>query len=269
MGNLNCLKTSICKKKINDTFLINKLIQKRKEVLSQKRKEKKHIIKKKYSESEETSQLVLSLSDINIKNDLDDLELKFFENTNDEQSLVNYLDELLKNNKSEFDYNLLLYFNVLSTKNKVKFTGVNKFVSSLEKFQLLIDDIYNKKDKIDIDDITAKINCKDISDRYILFENKIININENNVNLNKLFYENKEEFYQELEKIISQKINSRVTLDNKEVYFQSLINYYYHHFLYGQKKTLFDFNFMYPIIKRYLNEIKKKINFLKKKKIYF
>ena len=58
-------------------------------------------------------------------------------------------------------------------------------------------------------------------------------------------------------------------MDNKEVYFQSLINYYSHHFLYGQEKTLFDFNFMYPIIKRYLNEIKKKDKFSQEEKNLF
>ena len=250
------IQSYIRSKCITEKELINKLILKRKEIITKKKGKIPIIIGgPKIPENLESSKLFLN-HDIYDEKNIDNLKTRFEEDISNEKNLISYLDELFKYNKAKYELILLLYFNVLSPKNKCKYTGL-KFLASLDKFVLLVDGLYNgdEKEKIKID-----INYRDISDRNVLFENKIINTiyNDKNINLNELLSENKDEFYKELEKILSEKLKARVTLKNKEVYFQSLTHYYINKFLLKKDVSLFDFRNMYPTIKKYINDIKNK-----------
>ena len=264
MGNsLSSIKSKYCKCfKLRENDLIEKLIKNRNEVI---KKNKKTKVEQKIQNPGdlETSKLI-----INIENELETLKTNFLKDTNNEENLILYLDSLYSKNKTEYDLNLLLYFNVISCEKKKKFVGnIKGFKSSLDKFEILIDGLYNGNE---IHEIKENINYNDLGERNILFEKNIISINEDNINLNKLFINDKQKYEEELKRILSKRINSRVTLKNKEVYFQSLINYYSDKFLNKKDTSLFHFKYMYLIIKQYLNDIRKKNEFsLKENDVFF
>jgi len=239
MGNLlSSIKSKYCKCfKLRENDLIEKLIKNRNEVI---KKNKKTKVEQKIQNPGdlETSKLI-----INIENELETLKTNFLKDTNNEENLILYLDSLYSKNKTEYDLNLLLYFNVISCEKKKKFVGnIKGFKSSLDKFEILIDGLYNGNE---IHEIKENINYNDLGERNILFEKNIISINEDNINLNKLFINDKQKYEEELKRILSKRINSRVTLKNKEVYFQSLINYYSDKFLNKKDTSLFHFKYMY------------------------
>ena len=252
MGNsISSIKSKYCKcGKLKEKDLIEKLIQKRNEVIK-KNKQTKFKKETQNPDNLETSKLFL-----NIENELETLKTNFYKDTNNEDNLILYLKSLYSKNKSEYELCLFLYFNIISCEKKKKFIGnINSLKSSLDKFEALIDGLYNGKK---IDEIKMDINYNELGDRNILFEKNIISNNKDIINLNKLFIHNKQEYEKELKIILSKRINSRVTLKNKEVYFQSLINYYSDKFLNNKDPSLFHFKYMYLIIKRYLNDIKNK-----------
>ena len=61
-----------------------------------------------------------------------------FYDINNESKLINYLDSI-KDDKNVYDYELLLYFDVLSIKNKYKCSKLNNFISCADIYQNLID----------------------------------------------------------------------------------------------------------------------------------
>ena len=63
----------------------------------------------------------------------------YYSNLNNEQALFQYLNAL-KNNKNmkEFESELLLYFDVLSARNRSVFTGIKDFVPSIDIFRNII-----------------------------------------------------------------------------------------------------------------------------------
>ena len=268
---MGCLNDYIKSKCLSEKELINKLIQKRKQLIIKKTIEKsKIILKVKNNENLESSKLFLK-QDINEEKNLDSLKLNFEEDINNESNLIAYLDELKKYNREEYELILLLYFNVLSPKNKKKYTGID-VKSSLDKYELLLDNLYNMQK---IKNIKNNINYEDIVDpaeRDILFINNIITtINDkNNISLNKLIVKDKEEYLKALDIILSKRLDARVTLDNKEVYFQRLIHYYINKFATNNNTNFFDFNCMYPILKKYIKDIRNKIKFTtEEKRLYF
>lgn len=179
----------------------------------------------------------------------------FLRDTNNENNLMKYLNELKKFNTIEYEKILLLYFNVLSCQNKTNLTGNHKFISYIDKFELLIDDLYNNKDP---NIIRNDINCGELIDRYILFEKGIIfNIHIDGKNLKILFNQNRDEFDKILESFLTEKINSKVTLQNKEVYFQNLTNYYITKFI-DNNADRGEFIYIYNSIKECIKEIKSK-----------
>ena len=264
MGNsLSSIKNKYCNcLKPKEKDLIDLLVKKRNEIIR-----KKSVIKKVKQMTQNPDNLETSKL-MNIENELETLKTNFLKDTNNEDNLILYLDSLYSKNKTEYDFNLLLYFNVLSCEKKKKFVGnIKNFISSLDKFEILIDDLYNGKE---IHKIKENINYKDLSERNILFEKNIISIHDNNINLNKLFIDKKQKYEEELKNILSKRINSRVTLKNKEVYFQSLINYYSNKFLDNKNANLFHFKYMYLMIKKYLNIIRKKNVFtVEENKVFF
>ena len=240
---MGCLYDNIKSKCMSEKQLINKLIQKRKQMINSKIIEKSKIIRKvKNNENLESSKLFLK-QDINEEKNLDKLKLNFEEDINNESNLIAYLDELKKYNREEYELILLLYLNVLSPKNKKKYTGINT-KSSLDKYELLLDNLYNmqniksSKNNINYEEIVG------VADRDFLFKNNIITTicDKNNISLNKLMVQDKEEYLKALDSILSQRLESRVTLDNKEVYFQRLIHYYIDKFAINDKANFFDFN---------------------------
>ena len=176
----------------------------------------------------------------------------FLNDTNNENNLMKYLNELKKFNIIEYEKILLLYFNVLSCENKTNLTGNHKFISYIDKFELLIDDLYNNKDP---NIIRNDINCGELIDRYILFEKGIIfNIHIDGKNLKILFNQNREEFNKILKSFLTEKINSKVTLQNKEVYFQNLTNTKF----INNNDDRTEFFYIYNSIKECIKEIKSK-----------
>ena len=264
---MGCLYDNIKSKCISEKELINKLIQKRKQMINSKIIEKSKIIRKvKNNENLESSKLFLK-QDINEEKNLDKLKLNFEEDINNESNLIAYLDELKKYNREEYVLILLLYLNVLSPKNKKKYTGINT-KSSLDKYELLLDNLYNmqniksSKNNINYEEIVG------VADRDFLFKNNIITTicDKNNISLNKLMVQDKEEYLKALDSILSQRLESRVTLDNKEVYFQRLIHYYIDKFAINDKANFFDFNCMYPILKKFIKDIRIKKTFTTEEK---
>ena len=264
MGNsLTSMKSKYCKCfKLKENDLIEKLIQKRNEVIKKNKKAKVKKVKQN-PDNLETSRILM-----NIENELETLKTNFLKDTNNEDNLILYLNSLYSKNKSEYELYLLLYFNIISCEKKKKFVGnINSLKSSLDRFEALIDGLYNGEK---IDEIKKNINYNDLGERNVLFEKNIISNNKDIIYLNKLFIDDKQEYEEELKIILSKRINSKVTLKNKEVYFQSLINYYSNKFLNNKDISLFHFKYMYLIIKRYLNDIKKKDVFsLEENNVFF
>ena len=223
---MGCLYDHIKSKCMSEKELINKLIQKRKQMFNRKTNEKSKIIRKvKNNNNLESSKLYLK-PEKNEEKNLDNLKLNFEEDINNENNLIAYLDELKKYNLEEYELILLLYFNVLSPKNKKKYTGINT-KSSLDKYELLLDNLYNMQNIKSIKNNINYVEIVGVADRDILFKNNIITsiYDKNNISLNKLIVKNKEEYLKALDSILLQRLEARVTLDNKEVYFQRLIHY--------------------------------------------
>ena len=223
---MGCLYDHIKSKCMSEKELINKLIQKRKQMFNRKTNEKSKTIRKvKNNNNLESSKLYLK-PEKNEEKNLDNLKLNFEEDINNENNLIAYLDELKKYNLEEYELILLLYFNVLSPKNKKKYTGINT-KSSLDKYELLLDNLYNMQNIKSIKNNINYVEIVGVADRDILFKNNIITsiYDKNNISLNKLIVKNKEEYLKALDSILLQRLEARVTLDNKEVYFQRLIHY--------------------------------------------
>ncbi len=186
--------------------LINKIIEKRNQLLNIKA----------------ISALVAERTEDTIYND-------FIEDVNNEIKLCNYLDKLKKNqdtiNKSnkKYQYILFLYFDVLSTENKKKYTKLD-FNPSIEEFIKLIQSVKNNTFKKE--DFSSGI-----SDRKKLIDEKIITIFpyiSELIEEEKKTKDNKKtnEIQLEIENILNDRIISKNTLANPELYFQTLINIY-------------------------------------------
>lgn len=147
----------------------------------------------------------------------------FFEDINNEKKLCSYLDKLQKTSKDEFERILFLYFNSLSPGNKKKYTTLI-FHSNIDVFLELIKSINERK--------FNQLNyLSDIDVRKMLIENNIIKIypnllemiekekQPNNSNIT-------EKLKLEIESILNNRIKSKITLSNPELYFDELIKIY-------------------------------------------
>ena len=146
----------------------------------------------------------------------------FLEDVNNEIKLCNYLDKLKKNqdtiNKSnkKYQYILFLYFDVLSTENKKKYTKLD-FNPSIEEFIKLIQSVKNNTFKKE--DFSSGI-----SDRKKLIDEKIITIFpyiSELIEEEKKTRDNKKtnQIQLEIENILNDRIISKNTLANPELYF--------------------------------------------------
>ena len=161
---------------------------------------------------------------LDIEHSEDIIKDAFFEDINNEKKLCNYLDKLQKtSNNKEYENILFLYFNSLSPENKKKYTNLT-FPSNIDEYINLIKSI--KKGKFNQDNY-----LNDIDIRKFLIEKKIITIFPN---LSKMVEEEKksqnskitDELKLEIENILKNRIKSKITLSNPELYFDELIKIY-------------------------------------------
>ena len=116
-------------------------------------------------------------------------ELKniYYSNLNNEQALVEYLNSLKNNNHmEELENELLLYFDVLSPKNRSVFTGLDGFTSSIDIFK----DVIHYLSDLDFQEIKK---MKYYRKNYDICERKKFLISKNfsnfsNIDLSLFFY---------------------------------------------------------------------------------
>ena len=72
--------------------------------------------------------------------DIKKLKEYFYSDLNNESALVNYLSALKdNNNNNEFEMELVRYLDVLSVENRIKFTGIKKYIPSIKIFEKVIE----------------------------------------------------------------------------------------------------------------------------------
>lgn len=163
----------------------------------------------------------------------------FIEDTNNEEKLCQYLDELKNSNIEEYELILFLYFDVLSPENKKIYTNEN-FQSNIDKFREMIEILKNKE-------FQNENYSKYLDNRIILIEKGIIKRFHNLTDLigktkkiknnqfkdmfqeetnNKLIIKLKEQIQNEIDNILNKRIKSKISLSNIEIFFQELIKIY-------------------------------------------
>ena len=189
MGCNNCISNIVFKSEIkvknayelSEMDLIDLIVEKRKKILK-----------------------INSIQNFSIDNKNKNIETDFLENIYDENKLCKYLDFLKKNDLKKYELNLLLYFDVLSSENKFKYTNLH-FESNIDKFERLIKDI--------LKDNFKKIDYynNDLLELKTLFSNKII---KTFPEIQKLIEgkEKNEIIINKIREIITIKVNSRITL---------------------------------------------------------
>ena len=159
-------------------------------------------------------------------NEIKQLQNEFYKDINDESKLIKYLEKLNCNKyKEKFDYELLLYFDVLSPINRTKFTGITGFESSFDIFKLVIDELngvnFNKindmnyfKNTSDFCGRKKLINSENFSFKlkYLLTKKDKNNIL--NIQFVSSFVEQKRKY-------------QKISVKNPELYFYNLLQSYY------------------------------------------
>ena len=131
----------------------------------------------------------------------------------------------LKNNsdKVEYESNLFLYFDSLSSENKKKYTNLI-FSSNIDEFSKLVESI--KDSKFNKDNFLT-----DVDTRKKLIENKKIKIFPDLSKLVELERKSKntgitKKIKSEIEKILNKRIKSKVSISNQELFFHELKKIY-------------------------------------------
>ena len=166
------------------------------------------------------SKLQFSEKDIQILKD------NHYSNPNDEQALINYL-KALKSNKhnKEFERELIIYFDVLSAKNRCLFTGIRDFISSIDIFKIVIEFIYNYNIK-ELQEKEYYQKKYDICGRIKYITSQSFT----NTDLKPYFSKKNESLTDEmegLEKIKREKKFQKISLSNTELYFNVLLQAYF------------------------------------------
>jgi len=193
-------------------------------------------------------------------NEIKQLQNEFYKDINDESKLIKYLEKLNCNKyKEKFDYELLLYFDVLSPINRTKFTGITGFESSFDIFKLVIDELngvnFNKINDMNyfknISDFCGRkklINSENFSFKlkYLLTKKDKNNIL--NIQFVSSFVEQKRKY-------------QKISVKNPELYFYNLLQSYYKE-ISKNKNRLENISIMvcelYKPIYFYLKKIEKK-----------
>ena len=196
----------LCRPELNSEKLLEILVEKRRDLIMQR----KETINE------------LSLFDKEAKK----LQESFFKDINDESALVEYLDTLYKlNYKEKFDYELMLYFDVLSVKNRIKYTGFKRFTASIEIFLKVIGLLCDKKFE-EIKELDAYKDKYDICGREVLITFKDFSFKRKlKGKKGDERYLNSKNVY--LKKFLKLKKLQKITINNPELYFNSLIQLYF------------------------------------------
>ena len=159
-------------------------------------------------------------------------ELKniYYSNLNNEQALVEYLNSLKNNNHmKELENELLLYFDVLSPKNRSVFTGLDGFTSSIDIFK---DVIYYLSD-LDFQEIKK---MKYYRKNYDICERKKFLISKNfsnfsNIDLKPFLLPEKNNSLDDedtaIQAIQKNRKLQKISFENTELFFNYLIQSYF------------------------------------------
>lgn len=159
-------------------------------------------------------------------------ELKniYYSNLNNEQALVEYLNSLKNNNHmEELENELLLYFDVLSPKNRSVFTGLDGFVSSIDIFK----DVIHYLSDLDFQEIKK---MKYYRKNYDICERKKFLISKNfsnfsNIDLKPFLLSEKNNpldiEYTAIQAILKNRKLQKISLENTELFFNYLIQSYF------------------------------------------
>ena len=159
-------------------------------------------------------------------------ELKniYYSNLNNEQALVEYLNSLKNNNHmEELENELLLYFDVLSPKNRSVFTGLDGFVSSIDIFK----DVIHYLSDLDFQEIKK---MKYYRKNYDICERKKYLISKNfsnfsNIDLKPFLLSEKNNpldiEYTAIQAILKNRKLQKISLENTELFFNYLIQSYF------------------------------------------
>ena len=164
---------------------------------------------------------------LDLEKEVQELRDFYYDNLEDESALVKYLMALKKyKHMKEFESELLIYFDVLSSKNRFKFTGIEGFIPSINIFGEVIEYISDFEFEV-IKGMEYYIKSYDICGR-IKF---IISQSFCNSQL-KSFFSNgeKDSLQNEIAGIQIIEKNRRfhkISLSNTELYFNSLLQLYF------------------------------------------
>ena len=159
-------------------------------------------------------------------------ELKniYYNNLNNEQALVEYLNSLKNNNHmKELENELLLYFDVLSPKNRSVFTGLDGFTSSIDIFK----DIILYLSDLDFQEIKK---MKYYRKNYDICERKKFLISKNfsnfsNIDLKPFLLPEKNNSLDDedtaIQAIQKNRKLQKISLENTELFFNYLIQSYF------------------------------------------
>ena len=194
-----------------------------------------------------------SISDFLIKNTKINSEVEFYEDVNSNEKLCKYLDSLNINSQiKQYELILFLYFDVLSIENKLKYTQL-KFESNIERYMNLINDIVDDKFK-ENDKIQYYYG---LLDREKLLSNKII---KSFPEIIKSITENEphEKILNQINNELNIRVNSKITLKNKEMFFKGLIDIYLEKFSIDKNYIYFRDNLLKikDVIFEFINQIK-------------
>lgn len=154
------------------------------------------------------------------------LQNQFYEDINDESKLVKYLNKLKERAyKEKFEYELLLYFDSLSTINRTLLSGINGFESSFDIFKLVI----NKLKDFDFKGIKEMDYFKDFSD--LCGREKLINSDDFTFKTKYLLQKEDKNYTQNKKLVFSYVEKSRrhqkISLKNIELFFNNLLQSYF------------------------------------------
>ena len=186
------------------------------------------IIEKKKNQNCLSDELKVDLND-KVKTE-EELKNIYYNNLNNEQALVEYLNSLKNNNHMEdLENELLLYFDVLSPQNRSVFTGLDGFTSSIDIFK----DVIHYLSDLDFQEIKKmkyyRKNC-DICERKKFLISKNFS-NFSNIDLKPFLSSEKNNSLDDedtaIQVIQKNRKLQKISLENTELFFNYLIQSYF------------------------------------------
>ena len=202
-----------------------------------------------------------------VDNKTEKLQDEFYRDINNESKLINYLEILQKkkNYREKFEYELLFYFDVLSVNNRIKFTKICDFTPSIDIFGKLID-LLNDFEFEDIKELEYFKNPSDICGREKLIDS------DNFSYKSTYLLQKREDNYLFLKNFLLKNIEKsrkkqKITIENPELYFNSLLQLYFQTIQKADESRLQNIceivSELYKPIFNYLVKINNKENFSK------